>query len=187
MSNLTETAIKAAFIKLLDEKPLSKITVKDIANECGINRNSFYYHFQDIPTLLRKITEEEAERVISEYPSVSSFDDCARIIVEYASQNRRLISHIFNSVNHSVLLDNLTKMCDGVVGKYMDVSIAEDALKKEDRPILAAFLRSLMLGMIIDWVSSGMRDDAKGLLHRMVELSKGVPELIAENSLKTDN
>lgn len=50
MSNLTERAIKEAFIKLLGEKPLAQISVRMIVEECGINRNSFYYHFQDIPT-----------------------------------------------------------------------------------------------------------------------------------------
>ena len=45
MANFTKNAIRASFLKLLDERPLSKITVKDITDDCGINRNSFYYHF----------------------------------------------------------------------------------------------------------------------------------------------
>ena len=41
-------AIMESVLKLLEERPLSKITVKDIVDECGINRNTFYYHFEDI-------------------------------------------------------------------------------------------------------------------------------------------
>ena len=52
MPNFTKMAIKATFIKLLNERPLNRITVKDIVEECGVNRNSFYYHFEDIPALL---------------------------------------------------------------------------------------------------------------------------------------
>ena len=74
MANFTEKAIKATFIKLLNEKPLSQITVKDIVKECGINRNSFYYHFQDITTLIEGIIIEEADRIISEYPSIDSIE-----------------------------------------------------------------------------------------------------------------
>ena len=55
MANFTKQAIKAAFLELLDEKPLNKISVRDIVERCGINRNSFYYHFQDIPSLLGEI------------------------------------------------------------------------------------------------------------------------------------
>ena len=51
MANFTKNAIKASCLKLLNERPISKITVKDIVEDCGINRNSFYYHFQDIPAL----------------------------------------------------------------------------------------------------------------------------------------
>ncbi len=53
MSNFTERAIKETLIKLLNDRPLSQITVKDIVEECGINRNSFYYHFQDLPSLVK--------------------------------------------------------------------------------------------------------------------------------------
>ena len=58
MANFTKQAIKAAFLELLDEKPLNKISVRDIVERCGINRNSFYYHFQDIPSLLGEIIVE---------------------------------------------------------------------------------------------------------------------------------
>lgn len=51
MLQLTKKAIVNSFIKLLNEKPLDKITVKNIAEDCGINRNTFYYHFSDIREL----------------------------------------------------------------------------------------------------------------------------------------
>ena len=44
MPNFTKKAIRESFIKLLNERPLNKITVKDIVEDCGVNRNSFYYH-----------------------------------------------------------------------------------------------------------------------------------------------
>ena len=47
MANFTQKAIKESFIKLLNEKPISKISVKDIVEDCGINRNSFYYHYAE--------------------------------------------------------------------------------------------------------------------------------------------
>ena len=45
----TREAIINAFTQLLDERPLNKITVKDIVARCDINRNTFYYYFPDIP------------------------------------------------------------------------------------------------------------------------------------------
>ena len=48
----TKKIIKDAFWELLEEKPYNKITVRDIVNRCCVNRNTFYYYFQDIPTLM---------------------------------------------------------------------------------------------------------------------------------------
>lgn len=64
VKNLTRKAIKGSFIKLLNEYPLSKITIKDIVEDCGVSRNTFYYHYQDIFELLEDIFEEEIAKVI---------------------------------------------------------------------------------------------------------------------------
>ena len=66
MPNFTRNAIIASFLKLLEERPLNKITIKDIVEDCGINRNSFYYHFQDIPALLGEIVSGEIDRIINQ-------------------------------------------------------------------------------------------------------------------------
>ena len=45
MPTFTKNAIRETFIELLKKKFIDKITVKDIVEECGINRNTFYYYF----------------------------------------------------------------------------------------------------------------------------------------------
>ena len=50
----TKQAICEAFSQLLEEKPISKISVREIAAQCGVARNTFYYHFPDIPTLAQE-------------------------------------------------------------------------------------------------------------------------------------
>ena len=46
LANFTQKAIRASFIKLLNQKPLSQITIKDIVDDCGVNRNTFYYYLR---------------------------------------------------------------------------------------------------------------------------------------------
>ena len=53
MAQRTEKAIADALKKLLAKRPLSKITISDIANECGINRMTFYYHYRDVYDLIK--------------------------------------------------------------------------------------------------------------------------------------
>ena len=49
----TEELIVQAVERLLMQKKVKKLTVKDIVEECGITRQTFYYHFRDIPDLLK--------------------------------------------------------------------------------------------------------------------------------------
>ena len=75
MSNLTEKAIQEAFVKLLNERPLDKITVREIAGECGINRNTFYYHYHDIYDLLESLLHLEEKRIVA---NVATIHDALR-------------------------------------------------------------------------------------------------------------
>ena len=73
MANFTKKAIQESFLKLLTERPLSKITVKDIVADCGINRNTFYYYFEDMPKLIESIVEDDTEQMIQSYPTIDKF------------------------------------------------------------------------------------------------------------------
>lgn len=64
MSAYTKQAIKNSFLKLLNDRPLNQVTVKAIVEDCGINRNTFYYHFTDIPSLATEIITERADQII---------------------------------------------------------------------------------------------------------------------------
>ena len=76
MPNFTKKAIKETFVALLEERPLNRITVKDIVEACGINRNSFYYHFQDLPALLEEIIAQRVQELIDQHPTIDSVEDC---------------------------------------------------------------------------------------------------------------
>ena len=79
----TRGTIMQGFSLLLHEKPVNKITVKDIAEKCGINRNTFYYHFQDIPALLEEIMEEKADQLITNHYQADEPMECIRPFIRY--------------------------------------------------------------------------------------------------------
>ena len=74
MPNFTKRAIRDAFLRQLAQRPLNQITVKDIVEECGINRNSFYYHYEGIPALLEEIIAGELDRLTKAYPTIDSME-----------------------------------------------------------------------------------------------------------------
>ena len=55
MSEITKKALAETLKKLLSKNKLNKITIKEITEDCGVNRQTFYYHFKDIYDLLEWI------------------------------------------------------------------------------------------------------------------------------------
>lgn len=74
MANFTKKEIKNIFIKLLNQKPLNKISVKALVDGCGVSRNTFYYYYEDITALLEDIIVGLADDFIKKRPTF----ECAR-------------------------------------------------------------------------------------------------------------
>ena len=130
MPNFTKKAIRESFIKLLNERPLNKITVKDIVEDCGVNRNSFYYHYQDLPALLEEIVSDEVKRIVEEYQEIGSIEDCFRATISFALKNRRAVLHIYKSMNREYYDRYTMEVCSYLVGLYLDRLVGD----LEERP-----------------------------------------------------
>ena len=106
----TKEIIKETFWELLEEKPYNKITVQDIVNRCRVNRNTFYYHFQDIPTLMIDSIEDWMEEVIQKYGTFISPVDCLTYMAEECMKRKKAFLHLFRSVQKDTFLAGLNKM-----------------------------------------------------------------------------
>lgn len=74
--NQTKDLIVAAFWQLLDEKPFNQITVKDIVTRCRVNRNTFYYHFHDIPALVEYSVKEDVDSIMHSNSQFNTLTEC---------------------------------------------------------------------------------------------------------------
>lgn len=184
MANFTQKAIKESFLKLLNEKPLSRISVRDIVEDCGINRNSFYYHFRDIPTLLEEIIVEEMNGIIEKYPTVTSLDECFDAAFSFAVEHKKAAAHIFNSVSRDVFERELMKLCTYAITAYVDTAFAQQQIRPEDRRIFIHFIKCECFGLMIDWLGSNMEDAAIVDLHRLTELCRGLSQQLICRSLE---
>ncbi len=174
MPNFTKTAIKTSFMKLLNEYPLSKISVRSIVEDCGINRNSFYYHYQDIPTLIEEIIKEEVDGLIATYSSISSLDQCAELAFQFALQNRKAVQHIYNSVNRDVYERYSLALCEYVITTYLNTVYGEVPPGDKERELAVRFFKCELFGLTIDWIAGGMRDDATEEIGRITALCREI-------------
>ncbi len=173
MPNFTKRAIKEAFVALLDERPLNKITVKDVVEACGINRNSFYYHFQDLPALLEEIIAQQVQELIQAHPTIDSVEDCFDAALEFVLENRRAVLHIYNSLSRDVFERYLMDVCQYVVETYVESDFAGRPVDEKDKKMLIRYHKCECFGNIIDWLNGGMKDDISAYFHRIYQLKQG--------------
>ena len=182
MPNFTRKAIKESFWKLLNERPLNQITIKDIVEDCGINRNSFYYHFQDLPALIEEIVKEIIDRIIAEYPTIESYETCLKVAITFALQNKKAIQHIYHSVNRNILEHYLMEMCQYAVTTYINTMFADTKISSSDRELIIRYYKCECFGQVIEWINTGMKEDVLEQFHRLCVLRKGMTEELFRRS-----
>ena len=185
MPGFTKNAIKKEFLRLLDEKPLNQITVKIIVERGGINRNSFYYHYQDLPALIEEIVREQADIFIADYPDIGSMEEAINAVVDFCSRNRRAILHIYKSVNRDIFEDYLWKICDYVLSAYAKTAFKGHRVSESDRRLILDYYGFQCFGICISWLNKGMKEDVREKIARFHELEKGFVEEMIRRAEET--
>ena len=180
MADFTKRAIRSSFIKLLNEKPLKQISVRDIVDDCGINRNTFYYHFQDIPALMESIVKEDADRIIRSYETIESIEQCLNAIISFSLENRQAVLHIYRSINRDIFEQYQWRVCDYAVTRYIDHILRGRRVSESDRQVLISYVKCLSFGVVIGWLETGLEEDIQQFIHRICQLKQGDLERIID-------
>ena len=159
MPPFAKREIKNSFIKLLTERPISQITVKDIVEDCGVTRNSFYYHFQDIPSLLEEIIVEMTAKVIENLPEESTFEEKVTAALQEINLNKRMIYHIYGSSNREFYEKQLMKICEHVTRTYIRSREYSERVDSKDLEFVISYLKCELFGQLIDWLNHDMSYD----------------------------
>ena len=173
MLQLTKKAIVNSFIKLLNEKPLDKITVKNIAEDCGINRNTFYYHFSDIRELTVYTIDSQIHSV-SELDFngdswVDSFVEAAKFVID----NKKAVYNIYNSLNRETVENYLNPVAFKVTDNFVSAKAVGIDADKSDIELIKDFYMSALVGIICKWLENGMDKDPDIVIRRLGRLVEG--------------
>ena len=170
MANLMKKEIKTTFLRLLEERPYHQITVKEIVKECGINRNSFYYHYADLPALVEEVIDEEIGRFVREQSSFSSMEESLTEALSFFRKHKRAAYHVYNSVNRDIFDRYLMKNCESVSIGYVNSILANTPLSEDDRQAIIHFNAYVCYGAVTRWLESGMTYDIHEDFRRMFQL-----------------
>ena len=178
MSELTKRAIQESFKKLLSNQPLDKITVKNITDDCGVNRNTFYYHYSDIYQLLEEIFLTEAQKSVEKMEVGQSWEEGLKTGLCFVNVYNSLHRETIERYLYSVSLDFAGKFIDNV-SKTLKLSVSDD-----DKKFIASFYKYAIVGIVLDWLEGGMKNDPDELIERMSKLLSGTLKTVLENAVK---
>ncbi len=173
MSQITKRALEQSLKNLLLKKPLTKITVGDIAEECGINRMTFYYHFKDIYDLVEWSCLEDAKKALDEKKTYETWQQGLLQIFEAAQENKPFILNVYRCVHREQVERYLQPLVDQLLLDVLNEEIGEMTLRDEDKQFIAQIYSYIFIGLMLDWIKDDMRADPQQIVDRLAKLIKG--------------
>lgn len=176
MPNRTKEMLAESLMKLLARRTLDKITIQDIVDDCGYNRQTFYYHFHDIYDLIDWIFAAQTQELIEKCRACGSLDVGVEAVIACMRENRRLILNILRSVNGEKLLDNLYRSAQSIVLSALENHPGVQELSAEYRELVAEAFKYALAGLLIDWMRAGIPEDRVNKVRTMKAVYIGALE-----------
>ena len=153
MASFTKFAILKVFGDLAASRPVDKITVKDITDQCGISRNTFYYHYQDIYQVLKAYVQYSAEHVIELMVEDEGEDGKAGLKeIRYLEANRELLCNLYRSAANEEGRNCLQSASQIIFDRLIESVSQGMEVQAEDKKILSAVCQYTVRGIMTSWM-----------------------------------
>lgn len=173
MSQITKRALAASLKKLLQKKPLNKITISDISRDLGINRMTFYYHFKDIFDLIEWIFIDETARAIDGKKTYETWQQGFLQTFEMLLTNKPLILNVYHSISREKITEYLYAITyDLLIGVIEEKAVGLD-ITQENKNFIANFYSYAFVGLLLDWIKKDMKEDPKIISKQLDTLIHG--------------
>lgn len=185
MAQMTKRALEASLKNLLLQKPLNKITINDITEDCGISRMTFYYHFKDIYDLVEWSCMEDAARALEGKKTYDTWQEGFLNIFRAVQANKPFVMNVYRSVSRERVEQYLKPLIHNLVLSVIEEKSAEMAVSEADKSFIAYFYEYAFIGIMLDWISENMKGDPEIIVERTSKLIHG-SIIRALNAFRTD-
>ncbi|SFC47808.1 TetR/AcrR family transcriptional regulator C-terminal domain-containing protein [Clostridium uliginosum] len=180
ISKMTKELFATSLKKYMKRKPLNKITIQEIAQDCGLNRRTFYRHFKDIYDLVEWIYQTEIENQISQYIDFPHWRDALLDLFNYFLSNKE-ISHFIVKVSDHKYLEQFLY---GAMIKFIQPVIEKESytltLSQHKKDFLSNFYALSFISILIQWIDLGMEDTPDEIVKNISLILKGSISRILE-------
>lgn len=173
MSQTTKRALAASLKNLLLQKPLTKITINDIAEDCGISRMTFYYHFKDIYDLVEWACAEDAARALAGRKTYDTWQEGFLSIFHAVQANKPFIMNVYRCVSRERIEQYLNPLIHSLILGVVEEKAVGMDVGEADRQFIASFYEHAFIGVMLEWIGTGMKDDPAAIVDRTSRVVHG--------------
>ncbi len=169
-SNITKKALAASLKELMQTKPLSKISVGDICEKCGMNRKSFYYHFCDKYDLVNWIFDNGFGEICSREDYSDEFENMCNYFYSERVFYRNALQITGQNSFRDYFRQQLHPVLKNLVGDMLE--------REDDTEFLVTFFADGIVSTVIRWLNEPDPEPPEVLVGRvrrtMITISKAI-------------
>ncbi len=181
-SQITKNALAESLIQICQHKKFEKISIADMTKECGLNRQTFYYHFTDKYDLLEWIYQNQAFRFLVEETTLENWD---QHILEMLAEMRKNSNFYRNTVSAypQVLTRSFSKITQTLFQELFVRIDTENRISQSDRNFYCRFFSYGCSGVLTEWILNGFKDSPDVIAQQFFRFAKDT-ELLASSLYK---
>lgn len=169
MKQYTKMAILQSFEHLLEDQAFDKITVSALIRDCGISRNTFYYHFKDVYDLLEAWLSRQLGQHLQNGSGLS-LQEGTKALLHACVEKKRVIYNILNSLSRDQLERYLFNSPNDYIISYVRGEAEGRSVRETDVKELADFCRFAFAGYFLRFVWNDMQDDIDSTVDQLAAL-----------------
>lgn len=168
--------------KAMKSKPVSKVTISEIIADCNVNRKTFYYHFEDIYSLLKWILEEEAIEIVKSLDMVVDYEEAVMFALDYIDRNHSFLENVYKSLGRDHLKRFFYTDLIGIIRGIVDKTEQMEGLNVEEdfKAFLAETFTEAVAGMLMELITTRETSDR----NKVVEYTSVIMKSSITSSLR---
>jgi len=182
ISHQTKLMLADSLKKAMKSKPVSKVTISEIIADCNVNRKTFYYHFEDIYSLLKWILEEEAIEIVKSLDMVVDYEEAVMFALDYIDRNHSFLENVYKSLGRDHLKRFFYTDLIGIIRGIVDKTEQMEGLNVEEdfKAFLAETFTEAVAGMLMELITTRETSDR----NKVVEYTSVIMKSSITSSLR---
>lgn len=177
----TKKMFAASLKKFMNTKPLSKITITELVADCGVNRKTFYYHFEDLYALLKWMLEKEAIDIVKNFDLLIDYEEAIIFVMDYVDANKHILNCAYDTMGREEMKQffyndfiDITYSIVNSLEKSMSLNLSNDY-----KDFVCDLYTEALASLLINWFKGAIKHDRKKTINYIsLIIRSSLPEVL---------